>query len=419
MEKSTEKSLDKRVPWAYVARNSRGKKIKGYFYAYNKKDVEYFLESEELEILSVKTSKSIQMLNHSFRKDRKLKTKYLVFMLTELSTYIKAGIPLSEAIGIMARETKNMRFKNILREMRYDINSGDSFSKALMNRGVAFPSILVNMVKTSEMTGSLAESLDDMAIYFGDIEETRRQMVSILTYPTIIFTFAVAVVMFIMVYVIPKFVDIYTTMENTKIPHFTKTVIGMSNFFQNNLIIILLIVIILLATFILLYRKVIGFRMFFQKIGMRLPFIGNIMIYNEVTIFSKTFSTLLRHDVFITDTMQILNELTNNEIYHDMIDETIENIKKGEEISLAFKDHWAFPLPAYEMIVTGEKTGKLADMMEQVSTYYSSLHRSAIMRLKSLIEPIIIILLAFMVGSIILSVIIPMFSMYESVQNLG
>ena len=419
LEKNDEESLDKRVPWAYVARNSRGKKIKGYFYAYNKRDVEYFLESEELEVVSVKTSKAIQMLNHSFRKNKKLKTKYLVFMLTELSTYIKAGIPLSEALSIMARETKNMRFKNILREMRYDINSGDSFSKSLMNRGEAFPSILINMVKTSEMTGSLSESLDDMAVYFGDIEETRRQMISILTYPTIIFTFAVAVVMFIMVYVIPKFVDIYTTMETTKIPHFTKTVIGMSNFFQNNLITILLIIIIILSTFILLYRKVKGFRMFFQKIGMRLPFIGNIMIYNEVTIFSKTFATLLRHDVFITDTMQILNELTNNEIYHEMINETIENIKKGDEISIAFKDHWAFPLPAYEMIVTGEKTGKLADMMEQVSVYYSSLHRSAILRLKSLIEPIIIVLLAFMVGSIILSVIIPMFSMYESVQNLG
>ena len=419
LEKNEEESLDKRVPWAYVARNSRGKKIKGYFYAYNKRDVEYFLESEELEVVSVKTSKTVQMLNHGFRRNKKLKTKYLVFMLTELSTYIKAGIPLSEALSIMARETKNMRFKNILREMRYDINSGDSFSKALMNRGEAFPSILINMVKTSEMTGSLAESLDDMAVYFGDIEETRRQMISILTYPTIIFTFAVTVVMFIMVYVIPKFVDIYTTMENTKIPHFTKTVIGISNFFQNNLITILLVIIIILATFILLYRKSKDFRMFFQKIGMRLPFIGNIMIYNEVTIFSKTFATLLRHDVFITDTMQILNELTNNEVYHDMINETIENIKKGEEISVAFKDHWAFPLPAYEMIVTGEKTGKLADMMEQVSEYYSSLHRSAILRLKSLIEPIIIVLLAFMVGSIILSVIVPMFSMYESVQNLG
>ena len=98
---------------------------------------------------------------------------------------------------------------------------------------------------------------------------------------------------------------------------------------------------------------------------MRLPFIGNIMIYNEVTVFSKTFATLLRHDVYITESMQILNQLTNNEVYHEMINDTIENLKKGEKISLAFKDHWAFPIPAYEMIVTGEKTGKLADMMEQ------------------------------------------------------
>ena len=152
---------------------------------------------------------------------------------------------------------------------------------------------------------------------------------------------------------------------------------------------------------------------------MHMPFIGNIMIYNEVTIFSKTFTTLLRHDVFITDSMNILKELTNNEIYHDMINDTIENIKRGERISLAFKDHWAFPLAAYEMIVTGERTGKLADMMDQVSTYYQSLHRSSILRLKSLIEPIVIVILAFLVGAIILAVIIPMFSMYESVQNLG
>ena len=100
--------------------------------------------------------------------------------------------------------------------------------------------------------------------------------------------------------------------------------------------------------------------------------------------------------------MMFLNELTNNEIYHEMIDETIENIKSGEKISLAFRDNWAFPLPAYEMIVTGEKTGRLADMMEQVSEYYQSLHRSSIMRLKSLIEPIVIMILAFMVGAIIL-----------------
>lgn len=410
---------NKKIAWKYIAKNTKGKKVTGYFYSYTKNDVRYFLESEGLEVVSVTTNKFIQMLNKDLQKGKRIKTRTLVFMLTEMSTYIKSGIPLSEAIGIMIKETKNKRYKNILREMRYDLNSGDSLSKAMIKRGNAFPSILINMVKTAEMTGGLAESLDDMAAYFGEIEETRRQMVSILTYPTIVFAFTIAVVMFIMIYVIPKFVEIYSTMESTKIPAFTQFVIGMSQFLQNNLTYILLIIIVILSVFLILYRKVKEFRNFFQKIGMRLPFIGNIMIYNEVTVFSKTFATLLRHDVYITESMQILNQLTNNEVYHEMINDTIENLKKGEKISLAFKDHWAFPIPAYEMIVTGEKTGKLADMMEQVSKYYQSLHKSSIMRLKSLIEPFVIILLAFLVGSIILAVVVPMFSMYESVQNLG
>ena len=347
LDKINDEYESKKVAWRYVARNSKGKKITGYFYSYNKNDVIYFLKSEELEVISVKTSKLIQFMNKGFQKTRRIKTKALVFMLMELSTYIKSGIPLSESIGIMIMETKNKRYKNILREMRYDINSGEALSKAMANRGNAFPPILVNMVKTAEETGSLSESLDDMAVYFGEIEETRRQMISILTYPTMVFLFTIAVVMFIMVYVIPKFVDIYSTMDNTKVPAFTQFIIGLSVFFQNNLIYILFVIIAILLVILILYRKNKAFRKFFQRIGMHMPFIGNIMIYNEVTIFSKTFTTLLRHDVFITDSMNILKELTNNEIYHDMINDTIENIKRGERISLAFKDHWAFPLAAY------------------------------------------------------------------------
>ena len=410
---------NKKVAFKYVARNRRGKKVTGYFYSFTKSDVCYFLESEDLQVISVKTNKLIQALNKSVSGNKRIKTKNLVFMLRQMSTYLKAGIPLSETIGVMIKETKNNHYKNILREMRYDLNTGDSLSKAMQKRGNAFPPILINMIKTAEMTGSLNEILDDMAGYFSDIEETRRQMVSILTYPTLVFSFTIAVVMFIMVYVIPKFVEIYATMESTQIPEFTKFVIRTSDYLKNNLTYILLVIIAALLLFMLLYRKIKGFRNFFQKIGMRLPFIGNIMIYNEVTVFSKSFATLLRHDVYITESMQILNQLTNNEVYHDMINETIENLKKGESISLAFKDHWAFPIPAYEMIVTGEKTSRLADMMEQVSEYYNSLHRSSIMRLKSIIEPFVIIVLAFLVGSIILAVIVPMFSMYESIQSLG
>ena len=134
-------------------------------------------------------------------------------------------------------------------------------------------------------------------------------------------------------------------------------------------------------------------------------------------MFTKTFSSLLSHNVFITDSMEVLNKITSNEIYKMLILDTIANLARGEKISLAFKDHWAFPIPAYEMIVTGEKTGQLAEMMQKVSDYYQEMHKNAVTRIKTFVEPVLIIFLTVIVGAIILAVIIPMFSMYDQVMQ--
>ena len=149
---------------------------------------------------------------------------------------------------------------------------------------------------------------------------------------------------------------------------------------------------------------------------MHMPVFGKVVIYNEVTMFTKTFASLLAHNVFITDSMEILNKMTNNEIYKMLILDTITNLAKGERISLAFKDHWAFPVPAYEMITTGERTGQLAEMMEKVSAYYQELHRNAVTRIKTFVEPFMILFLTFVVGGIVLSIVIPMFSYYGSIN---
>ena len=133
-------------------------------------------------------------------------------------------------------------------------------------------------------------------------------------------------------------------------------------------------------------------------------------------MFSKTFASLLTHNVYITDSMEILNKVTNNEIYKMLILDTISNLARGNSISTAFNNHWAFPLPAYEMLVTGEKTGRLPEMMLKVSDYYQDLHTNTVTRLKAFMEPILIIILTAVVGVIVLAVVVPMFSMYEAVQ---
>lgn len=419
-ENEEDKNKGKRVVWEYIAINQKGKKIKGYFEAYTRLDVQSFLLGEGLAVYSIRTSKLIQLLHGGMGgNSKKIKNKDLIFLLTQLSTYIKSGIPLVDALNILIRQVQQRAYKNILRDVTYDLTVGESFSRALEKRGSAFPKLLINMVKASELTGELPEALDDMVNYYTESEAARKEMISALTYPTIVFIFTLAVVTFVMMYVVPKFVDIYKTMDESAIPKFTLIVISVSNFLQNNFIYVLLIIIVTILIIFYLYKNVRIIRTMMQWIFMHIPVVKDVIIYNEVTMFSKTFASLLSHNVYITDSMEILNRVTNNEMYKMMILDTVANLARGDKISAAFKDQWAFPVPAYEMIVTGEKTGQLAEMMSRVSSYYQSLHKNTVTRIKALVEPILIVFLTFAVGAILLAVIIPMFNMYQQVQGLG
>ena len=151
---------------------------------------------------------------------------------------------------------------------------------------------------------------------------------------------------------------------------------------------------------------------------MHVPAIGSTIIYSEVATFTKTFSSLLSHNVSIIECMEILTKVTNNEIYKMLITDVVANLAKGGKVSDAFEGSWAFPLPAYEMICTGERTGELPDMLNRVSIYYQSLQKSSVTRIKTFIEPILTVFLTVIVGAIILAVIIPMFNLYQAVQDI-
>lgn len=410
------KTKEKKV-YEYIVQTPEGRFIKGYFNAFSKVEVYSFLRSEGNIVYWIRTNKWLQISRSDISVQRKIKIKDLNFLLTQLSTYLKAGIPLADSVEILVKQFKNSSYQRILRGIAYDLSIGTSFSDALDKQGKAFPQILINMVRAAEMTGDLPETLDDMAEYFSETEATRKAMVTAMMYPVIIFVIAIAVGTFIMLYVVPQFVQVYENMDDAKIPGITLFVLGLSDFLQKYIIVLGIVIIIVLLITIYLYRCVKPVRKFLQYIGMRLPGFGNIIIYNEVTMFTKTFSSLLAHNVFITDSMVILNKVTNNEIYKQLIRKAMNNVAKGGKISTAFKDQWSFPLPAYEMIVTGEKTGQLPEMMEKVSVYYQDLHRNSITRIKTFIEPILILMLTGIVGVIVLAIVIPMFDMYSSIQQ--
>lgn len=409
---------DTKILYEYVAKNPEGKVVKDYFEAFSKVEVHSFLLSEGFEVYSIRTNKWIQLMHKNANTNNtKIKTKDLIFFVTQLSTYIKAGIPLVDSLKILERQYKNKNYKKIFKSVIYDLTMGENFSEALLKQNVAFPKLLINMVKTAEMTGELPEVLDDMAEYYSETEKTRKQMVTALMYPSLVFVFATGVIIFIMMYVVPKFVDIYASMDASAIPKFTLIVIAVSNFLKKYIIWLVIGLIIFVIIFVYMYKNIKFFRTICQYIVMKIPVVGTTIIYNEVTMFTKTFASLLSHNVFITESMEVLNKLTNNEIYKMIILDTMHNLSKGEKISTAFKDHWAFPVPAYEMLVTGEKTGELPEMMSKVSTYYQELHKEQVTRIKTFVEPALTVFLTVIVGIIILSIIIPMFGMYSTIQS--
>ena len=400
--------------YKYVIKDGNGKLITDYFDAPNKVDVESFLISQGLQVVSITEDKWSKQLGLGNVRTKKFSYKELSFFLTQLSTYIKAGIPLTDAVVILGRQAKKKPDKNLYRRIVYELNKGLNFSQALERQGDVFPRLLINMLKTSELTGNLTENLDDMAAYYKTSDENRKQIISAMTYPSVVLVVSIAILTFIMIYVVPQFEGIYGQL-GTDLPAITKTIINISNFVSNNIITLAVCIVGGIVLLVFLYKKIQAFRYAVQYISMRIPVVKNIVIYKELIMFTKTFSSLIKHDVFITDSMEILRQITNNEIYKDIINEAINNLAAGNGLATAFKGKWAFPETAYEMLLTGEKTGRMGQMMETVCSYYENEQKNLVSQLKSLIEPVMIIILAAVVGVIVLSVIVPMFSIYKNV----
>lgn len=399
----------KMISYRYKVKDSSGRIISNTFEAPSVNDVKVFFTNEGYEVIEIK-ERSKYDIDINF--GAKISNGDLSFMLTQLSTYIKAGIPLINSVRILAKQTTNAMHKKILNKVVYELVIGEKFSIALEKQNKAFPTLLVNMVKTSEMTGDLAGTLDEMAAYYTEVEKARKQMISALVYPAVILSVAIIAVVFIIIYVVPQFVGMFAS-NNAELPAITVFIINASDFLGSYWWVLLLGLIGLIIVYRLMFKHIKEFRKTMQTFYMHLPVIGKVIIYNEVSTLTRTFSSLLNHSVFITDSMEILSKLSNNEIYKEIINRTLITLSKGGKISDSFKGEWAFPVVAYEMLVTGESTGQLALMMEKVADHYQALHTNAVTTIKSLIEPIIICFLAVAVGFIIMSIILPMFDLYS------
>ena len=344
-----------------------------------------------------------------------MKGKDLVFWLTQLSTYIKAGIPLTDSVRVIAQQDRRRKYKTLYSSLIFELTTGQTFSEALKRQGKAFPALLINMVKSAEMTGSIEKTLDEMSDYYQEIEDTKKAIIGAIAYPSVVLVFAIGIVIFMLTYIVPKFVAVYNSM-NAEINSITQLCLDISAFLSNNYLYIIYVLIIVIGGFAFAYNKLKAFRTMVQRIIMHIPVIGKMVIAKEMTLFARTFASLQKNNVLLTDSIDILAKITGNEIYRDLMLRTINNLSKGNKMSDTFLNHWAIPDIAKYMIVTGESTGELANMLDKVADYYQKEERQTVGAIKTFIEPIMIIGLAVVVGFILVSILIPMFDIYASVQ---
>lgn len=405
----------KMIRFKYKVKDTEGKVIESYFDAENKTDVESFLLNKSYQIISIEEDKLSTSLGlASSAASKKMSSKDLNFFLMQLSTYVKSGIPLLDSMEILSRQAKKKDIQMLYRKIVFELSRGVSFSACLEKQGKVFPKMLINMLKTSEMTGDLTGVLDDMAAYYKRQDSNRKQIINAMTYPSVLLIFAAAVLTFVITYIVPQFSSMYESL-GSELPKITVAVMNISNFIINNWYLLLAGITMFVVIFVMLYKSSKKVKYAVQFFIMHIPVVKDIIKYNQLVTFTSTFSALIKHDVYITDSMDILSKITENEIYKEIINNAISNLSKGNGVSIAFKGHWAFPETAYEMLVTGEKTGKLGEMMEHVSEFYQEEQTNIVTRLKSLIEPVMIVMLAFLVGIILLAVVVPMFDIYSTI----
>ena len=409
--KNDKKNEVKMKRFKYKVKDMEGKILESYFDAENRADVESFLLNKSYQVISIEEDKLSTSLG-LISSNKKMSSKDLNFFLTQLSTYVKAGIPLMDSMEILSRQVKNKNVQILYRKIVFELSKGVAFSACLEKQGRVFPKMLINMLKTSEMTGDLTGVLDDMATYYKRQDSNRKQIISAMTYPSVLLIFAICVLTFVITYIVPQFSSMYAS-AGADLPGITVAIMHISDFMVNYWYIIILSILAIIVIFTLLYKNNRGVRYWTQYVIMHIPVVKSIVEYNQLVTFTGTFSALIKHDVFITDSMDILNKVTDNEIYKELIAAAINNLSKGNGVSLAFKGKWAFPDTAYEMLYTGEKTGKLGEMLEHVSLFYQEEQTNIVTRLKSLIEPIMIVVLAGLVGIILLAVVVPMFTIYS------
>ncbi len=344
-----------------------------------------------------------------------LKSKQIMLMTRQLATLIDAGLPLLRSLNILIAQQKPCKLKDVLREIAADIQSGSTFAEGLAKHPKGFDRLYVNMVRAGEVGGMLETVLNRLAVFMERRQALKRKVRGALIYPIAVVVIATGIVSFLLVYVVPVFADVYADFGG-KLPWPTQFLLSAGDFMQYRWWLLLLII----TSFIDVVKissKSAVVSSIRDRVVLKIPLIGDLVTKVSVARFARTLGTLITSGVPILQAMKITKETIGNEVIQNAVQKVHDSIKEGDTIAAPLDESKVFPAMVVNMIDVGEETGNLDAMLMKVADIYDAEVEAAVEGMLALLEPAIIIILGGIIGFIVVSLYLPIFSLGDVVSN--
>ncbi len=402
--------------YCYVLINKNGKRIKGTMEAASEEDVLSVLRSEgSIPISVVPQGIMNKDLNFSFGKP--VKPRELSVFCRQFGSILSASVTIVNALEMLSKQSENKVLSKAIRDVKTSVEKGETLAGALGNYPKIFPSILVNMVEAGEASGNLEISFERMAVHFEKEAGMKSQVKKAMIYPAVIAIVSVVVIFIMMLVVIPNFVGMFDSM-NIGMPLMTRLVIGISNFFIKGWYMILGVLgLVILA--LRIYKNTPDGKLFFGRLGLKLPLFGKLTVKSASSRFSRTLSTLLSTGIPMMDALDITARTMDNMVIKQVLLGAKEEVAKGLPLSIPITSSGVFPAMVCDMTRIGEETGNLDRLLNKLADYYDEEVKAATDALMAAMEPMIIVLLALFVGILIMAIMQPMLTMYKSLGSGG
>src|SRR5438105_9506200 len=348
---------------------------------------------------------------------RKVKPKILMIFTRQLATLIDAGLPLLRGLNVLAKQERDTVLRNTTNRLAEAVQGGSTFSEALAQHPSIFNDLYVNMVKAGELGGVLELVLGRLAEFQEKAQKVKNKVKSAMIYPVIVLSLAMIIMAFLLVFIVPKFEGIFHDMLGDKpLPAITQFVIGTSNLVKNHGLVLLGAVIVAVTAYKFIGRTR-GGRFVIDSFKLRMPLFGDLNRKTAISRFARTLGTLVTSGVPILQALNITRETAGNSVIAAAISRVHDSVKEGESIVQPLEASRAFPPMVTSMVDVGEETGKLPDMLLKIADVYDDEVDNAVAALTSMLEPIMIVFLALIVGTIVLALFTPLISIITGLQQ--